>query len=459
MKRALILTALGLAFSGAFGATQAQADTYCAELPDDVSCTENFTGFSTSIQEAVNAADQNEGPDTVKIGPGVFEMPSPVYLSNSGDGNKLNLTGSGESTVLSGSDPAAPEIHFSGGTGSSINALTVSIPDDASNEYKIGLALDGGATGNGLNVTFASHLVNGEPSPGNRTTGVRLTAGSTLENSTVRLYGSNVNDAVDVYGSGNIVESTLTAFRDVYQRNATGTVEIRRSALVVIGGGVVTEGGTMNIRDSVILNPYFSGNGVYVTSDGGGATNVLIDRSTILGTPTTVPESPTVGAVVLAAAGSPNPGSTSFQLNNSVIYGYDFEIAYTETFPEDTLNIEVDSSAYNSTNVAEYPGQGTPTFNVEGLLELNNVDPMFANPFNGDYSLAAGSPLIDAGQAVDPAPGSLDFAGNPRACDGNDDGTIRRDIGAYEFRADPADDCTYPTATITGPQGDVTGTS
>lgn len=168
MKRALIFMAIGLASIAAFGATQAQANTYCAELPADASCDQNFTGTGTSIQAAVEAAADNPGPDSVKVGPGNFVMPSPVSLSSPGDANKLTLTGSGPSTVLSGDEPQLPDINFSGGTGSSINDLTVSISDDASNEYKVGLALGAGATGSRLTVTFASHLVNGDPSPGKK---------------------------------------------------------------------------------------------------------------------------------------------------------------------------------------------------------------------------------------------------------------------------------------------------
>ena len=96
-----------------------------------------------------------------------------------------------------------------------------------------------------------------------------------------------------------------------------------------------------------------------------------------------------MGAVVIGGRRRGDPCQhVNFRLNNSIVYGHDFAIAYSETFAEDTLNIEVDSSAYNSTRVAEYPGLGTPTFDVQNLVELNNVDPMFTNPLNGDYSLA-----------------------------------------------------------------------
>ncbi|HMU27842.1 MAG TPA: hypothetical protein PKA56_02260 [Solirubrobacterales bacterium] len=279
-----------------------------------------------------------------------------------------------------------------------------------------------------------------------------LVDGATLKDSAVRLYSSNVNDAVDVYGSGNVVDSTLTAYRGVYQMNSTGTVEIKRSALIPIDGGAVTEGGTMNIRDSVIIN-LNGGRGVFVDSYRGPA-HVLIDGSTILGAPGST------GAEVHARRDQDdNPGTTSFKVNNSIIYGQDFAIVYHEYFAEDTLTVDVDSSAYDSSRVVEQPGAGTPQFTTKDPVELNGVDPMFADPDHGDYSPDAGSPLIDAGQAALPPVGSLAYDRHPRACDGNDDGTIRRDIGAWEYRSDPSDDCTYSKATINGPRGAATARS
>ena len=61
----------------------------------------------------------------------------------------------------------------------------------------------------------------------------------------------------------------------------------------------------------------------------------------------------------------------------------------------------------------------------------------------GDYRLAPGSPLIDAG---DPATlAGLDFAGNPLIADGNGDGIARRDVGAYELAAASAGGAEPPT--------------
>ena len=57
--------------------------------------------------------------------------------------------------------------------------------------------------------------------------------------------------------------------------------------------------------------------------------------------------------------------------------------------------------------------------------------PRFVNPSGGDFHLWADSPAIDAGSAVD-APAD-DFDGRARPRDGDDDGVVAYDIGAYEM--------------------------
>jgi hypothetical protein len=63
------------------------------------------------------------------------------------------------------------------------------------------------------------------------------------------------------------------------------------------------------------------------------------------------------------------------------------------------------------------------------------ADPMFLTP-GTNYHLVIGSPMIDAGNTLDPGAGALDVDGNPRALSGTPACTLmagRRDIGADEF--------------------------
>jgi len=71
---------------------------------------------------------------------------------------------------------------------------------------------------------------------------------------------------------------------------------------------------------------------------------------------------------------------------------------------------------------------------VVGPTNLVDVDPLFTDAVGGDYSLAAGSPAIDAGDAsVAPAP-SFDLAHAPRVAG------LDADAGAFERGGLFADD-------------------
>ncbi|MBU0640380.1 MAG: right-handed parallel beta-helix repeat-containing protein, partial [Planctomycetes bacterium] len=75
-------------------------------------------------------------------------------------------------------------------------------------------------------------------------------------------------------------------------------------------------------------------------------------------------------------------------------------------------------------------GTGQPWFG-EGCID---ADPLFVDPANDDYHLAAGSPCIDAGDpAFVPSPGETDMDGEYRLWDGDDVPGARVDMGADEF--------------------------
>ncbi|MBC7231659.1 MAG: DNRLRE domain-containing protein [Chloroflexi bacterium] len=83
-----------------------------------------------------------------------------------------------------------------------------------------------------------------------------------------------------------------------------------------------------------------------------------------------------------------------------------------------------------------------------------SVDPYLKDPANGDYHLAPGAPLIDAGSTED-AP-LFDFEGDARPIDGNGDFIAQVDIGADEYSPFPA--TPTPTATPIPPGTEITVT-
>ena len=60
------------------------------------------------------------------------------------------------------------------------------------------------------------------------------------------------------------------------------------------------------------------------------------------------------------------------------------------------------------------------------------ADPAFVNSGNEDFSLLTGSPAVDSADPAD-QPDSLDFAGFPRLLDGDLDGILTVDAGAFEL--------------------------
>ncbi len=75
-----------------------------------------------------------------------------------------------------------------------------------------------------------------------------------------------------------------------------------------------------------------------------------------------------------------------------------------------------------------------PDYVTDGGGNIIGDDPMFADTLNGDYSLAEGSPCIDAGMPDGDYP-PTDILGNVRVWDGDGDGTATIDIGAFEYGA------------------------
>ena len=75
----------------------------------------------------------------------------------------------------------------------------------------------------------------------------------------------------------------------------------------------------------------------------------------------------------------------------------------------------------------------------------------FTNPVQGDFSLQAGSALIDAGDPAAVLTGVTDLGGTARALDGNGDGTAVVDLGAVESPALPVTPPVTPPATTPDP--------
>ncbi|MBU0641220.1 MAG: right-handed parallel beta-helix repeat-containing protein [Planctomycetes bacterium] len=168
------------------------------------------------------------------------------------------------------------------------------------------------------------------------------------------------------------------------------------------GGGVRCEDSNPTLRNCTIsgnaaTSQYSDGGGVYCFNS-----NPTLSNCTISGN-----SAGNRGGGVYCFLGSP-------KLSNCIFWG---------DTPEE-INVGAGSPVVTYCDVqGGGPGEG----NI-------NADPLFVDPDNDDYHLAAGSPCIDTGDpAFVPQPGETDIDGEMRVWDGDNDDEARVDMGADEF--------------------------
>jgi hypothetical protein len=236
-----------------------------------------------------------------------------------------------------------------------------------------------------------------------------------------------------VAGSISIIANTVTGNKGRGVRTGTwgGGTEIKGNTIsentsLEKGGGVYASsfnevgGGDITFVNNIITeNSSIEGGGIYSRADGMGVTGGL---SLINNTITENVGSDFGGGVYLEY----HSGSVS-NLYNNIIWGNSAPVGgdiFMKSDPDDLLWIE--SNGFNN-NFSALDGIWT------GWGGNINSNPRFQDPSNSDFHLKFTSPCIDAGTNSAPRLPAVDFDGDPRIFDGNDDGTAIVDIGADEF--------------------------
>jgi len=205
------------------------------------------------------------------------------------------------------------------------------------------------------------------------------------------------------------------------------------------GGGLINYAGSPRISDCL-----FSGN--RVESIGGG----ILDKSTAVVVNCVLWDNSTLRYGAGIYVDSPEVDIVSApQFTNCTIYGN------TATRGGGVYSNNVSPTLTNCivwNNKAHIGGPGiysnTMLFNAKTLatycdiqsdstyLGTDNlcVDPGFAGAESGDFHLLFGSACIDAGDSSAAGLGGYDFDGKPRITDGDEDGRVVVDMGAFEFR-------------------------
>jgi Putative Ig domain len=250
-----------------------------------------------------------------------------------------------------------------------------------------------GGLSNGGTVSIKNSIISGNTGSGVRNSGTLRVENSTIANNTANFSGGGLSN---VFGTTTIVNSTISG-------NAAGSY----------GGGIDNYAGRLTITNSTI-----SGN--TANEAGGGVSNsygfyyggaiLTLNNSLIAGNQA-------------AAAPEIENNLGNFTAPNTVIAN----------------NFNLFGSNGNAGVAGFTPG---PTDMVPGVSLANILGPLQNNGGPTQiHALVAGSPAIDAGNpgGCRDNQGTLlltEQRGFARHVDGNNDGTVRCDIGAFEYGAE-----------------------
>ena len=403
-RRLPALVALTLA--AALPASAVAAETYCVDRP---TCPAGGQDRAT-VGAALGSAEADVDEDTILIGPGVFEE---TGLTNV---NPVTIRGAGiASTVLRAPVGTVLELR---NPASEVSDLRIRLTEVS----QTGLRLDD-SFGQRIGVDSPPALV--------ASRGV-VVDGATLADSVVTLpnHPSLTGPAaVSVEDGGTVLTSTLTG--DTALRMDEGGL-VRRVRLLGQYGVVIGEG-TQDLAQLIArphpdLGAAETFTAVWAVSQNGiDPARAEIAHMTALGRG----NAQDVALFAQASSGT----EAGIEASNVLLRGFGVNLRRQSA----GADADVDT-AYSSFDETKQAAVGSGSFNTTPGHVPGEADPRFVAPFAGDYRLRYDSPLLDQG---DPTPVTLaealfgDFAGRPRGRDSDGNGSVRRDIGAFEYQRLP----------------------
>ena len=423
-------------------APTASARVYCVDdtpgqLADNFDVDASCQHPIGTIAAALGVAQGHAGPDSVLIGPGHFTLPAlsgepgdaveAQYLAGpDADGNQIELRGAGRDlTRLTMGSTHGSQVGFEiqAAAGSSLSDFALTIPANADNWEVTGIFLAG---------ALAVHDVRIDGAAASSTTGLFTEFGTPIlsrievDLPTAPLLGNLALEAFQALPA--FTDSRLRAAVGISSGNSGNVIALQRTTIEAVVGAKI-EGGMIDLRDSLIDLGHRAGAiGVELACDScGAAKSALLEGTTIVG------DGP--GSVGIRAEAKDYAEEAVATLASTVVEGPKTAI---QVWADDGEVARVTASHSNLrapvemiTNLDGTGEAGSATYLPS---EVTALAPGFVDAAGGNYHLAPGSPLIDAGDPAAPAAGELDLDGDPRALAGAcPAGAGRRDIGADEF--------------------------
>jgi hypothetical protein len=407
----------------AVAAAPAKAAVYCVHQPG-TSCRLGTINKGANLQGALADASASAVSDGVIVGAGTYTGPftytgfSPVTITGAGDATVLRAANGNGVTVLT------LTFNYKSTT---VRKVRINVPTGNTSTINIGLRSSG--TADGVNVVIPANATGDS-------LGVGM-AGGTFRNGSVTGPQLGANPSFSVAGIGNsttapaLIEDARFDLRTAI--DAFGAATIRRvDAVGRTGFNLQSEnpaGGVFVLEDSLWRTPPGATEGIGVLAACGSSSNLhLTARNlTVVNNATGNGFSTGVG-VVCNVSGR----TAAINLSSSIVQGGVRELFAAANDGPATIAVR-----YSDFDPAKIVLTGAAGAGVTSFAGNVNVAPGFVGA--GDFRLAAGSPLIDAGDPAGLALGesATDLAGLPRIVDGLGGGTARRDIGAYERQPSP----------------------